>query len=120
MEMEKTFEDLGTDAIVGTKLMNLLGISSDDFIDGARFNQFKDLISYFKQNPDMTYIVNKLTIGKPVDKLNHIWGYVELNKQKEEQDKKIFALQAIDDKNQFSDQLKESKKLNLQIHEYEK
>lgn len=83
MDIERQFEDLGVDAITGIQLMNSLNINPDDFYDEARFLRFKDVIEYFKNIPDRDYILNKITIGKNVDKLDHVWGYTQLTKQKE-------------------------------------
>lgn len=84
MDIERKFEDLGIDAITGIQLMKSLNIYPDDFIDGARFMRFKDVIDYFKNIPDRDYILNKITIGKNVDKLDHVWGYTQLSKQKDD------------------------------------
>jgi len=82
MDIESKFGDLGVDAVTGIKLMRLLNVSTEDFVDEMRFMRFKDVIDYFKDIPDTNYIINKVTVGKPVDKLDHVWGYVELTKQK--------------------------------------
>lgn len=82
MDIERKFEDLGVDAITGVNLMRLLNLGPDDFIDPTRFERFHDVIKYFKDMPDVNYIVTKLAVGKPVDRLDHVWGYVELARQK--------------------------------------
>lgn len=82
MDIERQFEDLGVDAITGIELMRQLNINPTDFIDTARFMRFKDVIDYFKDIPDRSYLFNKITIGKNVDKLDHVWGYTQLAQQK--------------------------------------
>lgn len=84
MDIEQQFNDLGVDAITGIQLMQSLGLNSDDFYDGARFMRFKDVIDFFKDIPDRDYILNKITIGKNVDRLDHTWTYTQLAKQKRE------------------------------------
>ncbi len=89
MDIERKFEDLGVDAITGTKLMSLLRLTPEDFLDPSRFLRFKDVIDHFKHMPDTEYVVNRLTIGKALDKLDHVWGYVELSRQKEGLSKRV-------------------------------
>lgn len=82
MDIAKKFEDLGVGVVTGIQLMKSLNISPDDFVDEARFLRFKDIIDYFKDIPDREYIFNRITIGKNVDKLDHVWGYTELSKRR--------------------------------------
>lgn len=89
MDIERKFEDLGVDAITGLQLMKSLGLYPDDFYDEARFLRFKDIIDYFKDIPDRDYLFNKITIGKNVDKLDHVWGYTQLAQQKDKIRKNI-------------------------------
>ena len=81
---ESAFNELGIDAITGVEIMDWLGISAIDLGDPARFGRFHDIIDYFKQFPVDTqrYIIRKVTNGKNVDKLNHVWEYSELLKNK--------------------------------------
>lgn len=82
MDIETQFNDLGVDAITGTKLMDILALNVSDFHDPARFMRFKDIIGYFKDVPDSAFVLRKITVGKFVDKLDHVWGYTELARQK--------------------------------------
>lgn len=84
MDIERAFQDLGVDAVNGVKLMDMLGLSSSDFHDPARFMRFKDVIDYFKGVPDMGFVLSRITVGKFVDKLDHVWGYTELARQKDQ------------------------------------
>lgn len=134
MDIGQRFQDMGIDAITGVELMKSLGLSSDDFIDPARFERFKDVIDYFKNLPDRNYILNRLVVGKNVDKLDHIWGYTELSRQKEilkekinSQVIKLDALNTLGDKDESTkfveSSLVEAKnelaKINEQISHYE-
>ena len=89
MDIERQFEDLGVDAITGIQLMRSLGLNGDDFYDDVRFMRFKDIIDYFKDVPDRDYLLNMITIGKNVDRVDHVWGYTQLMKQKNQLQKSI-------------------------------
>lgn len=81
---ESAFNSLGIDAITGVELMEWLGLSPIDFTDSGRFNRFKTVIDYFKQFPVDTqrFMIRRVTNGKNVDKLQHVWEYTELLKNK--------------------------------------
>lgn len=85
MDIERKFNDLNIDAITGVRLLELLDLSADELALPQRFNQFKDVISYLKQFPEDTqrFIVNKSTRSKAVDKLSHIFEYINILKEKE-------------------------------------
>lgn len=136
MDIERKFEDLGVDAITGTRLMGLLRLTPDDFLDPSRFMRFKDVIDHFKNVPDIDYIVNKVTAGKSVDRLDHLWGYAQLSQQrsslkKEVEDvrSKLDIYQDVGDEFQKNmanglnqrilDIKSEAKKVDEQIQQYE-
>lgn len=134
MDIERRFEDLGVDAITGLKLMRTLGLNQDDFYDEARFMRFKDVIDYFKDVQDTEYLFNKLFVGKMVDRLDHLWGYTQLVKQKEnlnksieQNTKKLDLIMATGDDMAIQEQQDilnankiELSKTNEQIYSYEK
>lgn len=101
MDIERQFEDLGVDAITGVKLMQLTGISPDDFIDPIRFLRFKDVINFFKDIPDKEYLINRVLLGKVVDKLDHLWGYTQLLQQRATTENHIKELSENLDKVKF-------------------
>lgn len=80
----EAFTDLGTNAIVATSLMNLLGLYPDDLADPQRFSRFQEVVKYLKQYPEDTqrFLITKATRGKLVDKLDHVFEYTNLLKQK--------------------------------------
>lgn len=137
MDIERKFEDLGVDAVQGIKLMKLMNISSDDFIEQARFMRFKDVIDYFKDISHPDYIINTICVGKPVDRLDHVWGYVDLSKQKarlnsvlEEKRQKLKDIESLGSKDAKTivDDMKSElvnleldyKRLDDQVYAYEK
>jgi len=133
MDIERQFEDLGVDAITGIQLMRSLGLYPDDFIDEARFLRFKDVIDYFKEIPDRDYLFNKILIGKNVDKLDQVWGYTQLAKQKDKlkstldvENKKLEVISSLGDELETEKQRGvinnhqgELLKVNEQIDKYE-
>jgi hypothetical protein len=133
MDIETKFNDLGVDAITGIQLMKTLNINSDDFYDESRFMRFKDIIDYFKNVPDRDYLLGMITIGKPVDRLDHVWGYTKLQIQKnaikstlEAENKKFDLLKDSNDEieikaqeNKINEQKVELMKVDRQISIYE-
>lgn len=81
--MLEAFEDLGVDAITGTEIMSYAGVSPDEIQDPVRFERLRDIIDYVKKLPDRRYFVSKVTAGRDGERLDHLWGYVELHKQRE-------------------------------------
>ena len=120
--IEQNFEDLGVDAITGVNLMRLTGITPDDFLDPISFMKFQDVIKYFKNVPNTEYIINKITIGKPVDKLNHIWGFVQMEQQKqhllklnEELKKETEHINQFEPENEIAKEMLAQKSLSLSM-----
>lgn len=94
MEIQSAFNDLGVNAIVATNLMDLLGLYPDDFHDPVRFSRFQSVVNYLKQFPDDTqrFLITKSTRGKPIDKLDHVFEYTNLLKQKFAQEETLDRL----------------------------
>lgn len=67
-----------------TEIMELLGVNPNDLIDPSRFKRFQDTARYLSQFENYPYMIKKLTIGKNVDKLNHLWEWTALAKQRQE------------------------------------
>ena len=96
MSIEGRFNDLGIDPVIAVKLMDLLNVSSDDFIDARRFERFKDVASYIGRFENYEYMIRKLTLTKNMDRLDHMWEWCQLSKQRQDIEKalKIFLLRA--------------------------
>ena len=83
-----TFNELGIDAISGTEIMNELGMPVDDLQDNYKFNRLREVMGYLNTIPEEARlgIIRKITVGKPIDdKLNHVWSYIKLRIQAEQQ-----------------------------------
>lgn len=89
--LERAFNDMGGSAIVATDIMTRLDVKDYDLNDPVRFKRFQDVLSYLKDK-DFRFLINKITTAKNVDKLDHVWGYVELSKQKEDKERELAKL----------------------------
>ena len=88
MDSNTPFSDLGIDAVSGTEIMNALEMPVYDLQDTFKFNRLQEVMGYLKTVPEEARlgIIRKITVGKPVDnKLDHVWGYVKLRVQAEQQ-----------------------------------
>lgn len=95
INIESIFNQAGTGAVIGTQLMEWLGISPIDFSDPHRFSKFRDIIDYLKKFPEDTqrYIISKVTQGKPLtDKLAQVWEYSQLLGRKESYEQSLTDL----------------------------
>jgi len=91
--MTQIFDDAGTDAITGSEIMGILGLSTDDFGLAQNYAKFKDIVGFMKGFSDYRYVLNKITRGKMVDKLDHAWNYVAIAKEKEQKKAKMNELE---------------------------
>lgn len=93
--MEDKFNDLGVDAIVGSDLMYRTGITADDLRNPQSFEKMRDIIAYLKEVPpeQRSYLFNKVLAGKNVDKLEHMWNYIELSKRREAKEAELNLLE---------------------------
>ena len=92
MSIDQQFDSLNVSAIEASDIMATLEMSNHEIDDPVRFQRFKDIIDYVKTVPDKRFFINKAIAGKSVDKLNHLWGYVELNKRKDAKRKELAKL----------------------------
>lgn len=99
------FDDAGVDAIKGSEIMGLLDLTPEDFGIPKRFSQFRDVVDFMKGFSDYRYVLNKITRGKQVDKLDHAWSYTALAKEK---NNKLAQLSDLESKmseiNRFGDE----------------
>jgi hypothetical protein len=86
--------------------MELLDLSPSDFVNPVRFARFQSVATYLKQFPEDTqrFLITKSTRGKVVDRLDHVFEYTNLLKQKFAQEKtlerlkeELSAMEAIGD-----------------------
>lgn len=77
---EAQFEQLGLDAMTGVHIMNLLHLTMSDLADPMRFSRLESIVEFLKQYPEdhQRFLVSKVSTGKPVDRLLHVWEYTQL------------------------------------------
>lgn len=111
MNIERSFEDLGIDAVTGVRLMDVLNVSPHELALPQRFSRLSTIIDYLKLFSEDTqrFLINKATRGKPIDKLDHMFEYVDLLKQKTHYDQvledakaKVSALEMSGDSSELS------------------
>jgi hypothetical protein len=84
MDPESAFNDLGVNAVTGTRLMEMLDVTMTDLIDPQRFSRLRSITEFLSQFPEDTqrFLVNKATRSKNLDKLTHMFEYSELLKER--------------------------------------
>jgi hypothetical protein len=82
--MESKFSDLDIDAMAGSEMMNLLGLTAIDLGDPQRFSKLQEVISFLKQFPEDTrkYLITKVVRGTDPDKLQKVLEYTNLLRKK--------------------------------------
>lgn len=95
MEVASAFSDLGVDAVTGTLLMESLGLSPDELKSPERFHKLKATIEFLKDYSEDTqrFLINKATRGKLVDKLDHMFGYTNILKEKVAREKVLAEIE---------------------------
>lgn len=73
----------GIDALEGAEIMELVGLSVDDLKFPDKYQKFQDIASYLTGKVDKSFIVHKISAGKNVNMLDHVWSYITLRKQHE-------------------------------------
>jgi hypothetical protein len=59
-----------------------LGLTSDDFASPVKSTRILQTIQHLMDVEDPSYIINKLTTGKPgLDKIDHLWSYFGIKSQ---------------------------------------
>lgn len=94
MSLESSFDQLGVDILTATRLMEILDMSPEEFQSPSRFSKLQSVISYLKQFPEDTqrFLITRATRGKNVDRLNHIYEYTSLLREKEEREQHIASI----------------------------
>lgn len=83
MSVSESFNRLGINAIKGSEMMSMLNISPEELSIPQRFQQFKEVFDYLQDFENYRYVINKITRGKDVDRLEHTHSYITLAKERE-------------------------------------
>jgi hypothetical protein len=95
---------LGVDPIEGAEILDLIGVNYYDFENPKKLNQIQDVVNYFSGKKDKRYQILKVLSGKTVvNRLDTIWTFVELIKEREN---KIAALNQDDFEPDIQEELK--------------
>jgi hypothetical protein len=89
MSISEIYNDIGADSITITDILMALGLNPDELQFGDRFMKFKDVMEYLKDQPNYSYIIRKLTTGKQVDALQHLWEWTQLSKSRDRYEKEL-------------------------------
>lgn len=88
---ESIFQDLNVDPIRGTELLETIGTHPSDFRhDHAKFQKVLEVVEYFAPYYDSKSIINRVLRGTPSqDRVNKLYEYVTLRKEKTEALKRL-------------------------------
>ncbi len=114
MSILENVQSAGGSPLFVTELMSLLGLSQYDLEDPIRFERFKDVVAYMKDNKNYSYIIKKITMNKQVDPLDQTWTYIALDKQMDETE---ISLKEVNE--QIETLLQFSNEKNINIEELE-
>lgn len=91
MNIEAKMNELGVNAILGTKLMDWLSLYPDDLLFNENLYKLQDIINYLKpfSEDSQRFMIRKITTGKQVDKLRFVHEWVELMNKKDGLEKKL-------------------------------
>ena len=80
MNPEQVMNQLGVNAITGTRLLDLLDISMDDLRIPQTFSKVQDIINFLAPLSEDTqrFMIQRATAGKMVDKVKHFHEYIQL------------------------------------------
>ena len=85
---DKLFE-IGGDVTKTTAIMDMLGFDIDEIDIPVKFKMLKETIEFFGQFENGEYMLRKVCIGKPGDRLNYAWDYSQLYKKRDLDQKQL-------------------------------
>lgn len=83
------FDTNQLDPLIASEVMELLGSAHYDLNNPKKLNQIRDIVTYFKNVPNHRFKMLKVLSNKSGDKLDILWTYVALQKEKEEKTKTL-------------------------------
>lgn len=92
MSIDTALSDTNYSSVDAVEVMGMLNMAPYDLSDPARFGQFRDVMDYLGKVPNKRFFVSKAVGNKQVDRLKHVWEYVELHKKKDGARKQLAQL----------------------------
>lgn len=83
MEFNNQLEGVSGDPEIVAKVVFSLGLNSDDLLDPVRSTRIQETINYLTKTSNPELLITKLTSGKQVDKIDHIWSYFKVQEEKQ-------------------------------------
>lgn len=83
MEFNNQLEGVSGDPETVAKIVFSLGLNSDDMLDPIRSSRIQETINYLAGTSNPELLITKLTSGKQVDKIDHIWSYFKVQEEKQ-------------------------------------
>lgn len=74
--------NLSFDPLIGTEIIDLLGMSDYEVENPKKYQQLRDVVSHFQADDNRRYSILKILNGKHGDKLDVLWTYVQLQNEK--------------------------------------
>lgn len=75
--------NLGFDPIIGSEIIELLGLADYEVNNPKKYQQLKDVVDYYATDDNRRFSILKLLAGKQGEKLDIVWTYVELQREKQ-------------------------------------
>jgi len=80
--MERTFNSLNLDPLIATQVIQLVGMKDYEITNPQRYNQLRDIVTYFQDKNARFEILKVLSKNRGMDKLDAVWTYVALQNEK--------------------------------------
>lgn len=91
--INEQLQSINSSVMDSVRVMELLGLSEDDFIDPARFSKFQIIMEKLAKIPNKELIVKRITLKKiGEDKLNLLFEYVKAMEMKERHQEELEKL----------------------------
>lgn len=101
--MAQNFTSLRIDPIAGTEILDILGLSTYDLDNPKKYSMIREVVEFYKGQNARGSILRILSKQPYMDKLDAIWTYVQLQKEKQE---KLQQLEPTDFEPDIEEQLK--------------
>ena len=77
-QFDNPFDVSGSDPVIGTAVMQALGMTTADLSQPDKFNKLNDILKYVGNRMGAEQLLSRITHGKNGDKLTMAWEYIGL------------------------------------------